>query len=159
MKLIPLRGKYGLGKFALVDDGDFVWASKMKWHLTKNYKVKSSFYARNGNGKKLHQLIMNPQRGDIIDHINRNTLNCCKSNLRITDRLGNARNAGIRRDNTSKFRGVHFWKTGKKWMARIRVNNKRKFLGYFDNSRDAAIAYNNAAKIYHGTFASFNLIT
>lgn len=156
MKLIPLRGKYGKGKFTLVDNKDFVWASKTKWHAHKNG---DSLYARNGKGYKLHRLILNLEKGGIADHINRNTLDNRRCNLRITDALGNVKNVGIRKDNSSNFKGVNFWVTGKKWVARIQVNKKRVFLGYFKTAKEAAKMYNLASKKYHQEFAYINHLT
>lgn len=155
MKKIPLRGKYGEGKFVLVDNKDFIWASKIKWHLHKNGNC---FYARNGREEKLHRLILDAKVGEISDHVNRNTLDNRRLNLRITDKFGNQKNVGIRRDNSSGYKGVNFWKRNSKWVARIQFNNKRISLGSFETPREAAKVYNLAAKKYHGEYASLNLL-
>ena len=44
-----------------------------------------------------------------------------------------------------------------KWIAQIRHEGGHKFIGYFDNEIDAAKAYDEAAKQYHGEFAVLNL--
>ena len=45
---------------------------------------------------------------------------------------------------------------GGKWIAQININHKRKFLGYFNTAKDAAIAYDKAAKDSYGKFAALN---
>lgn len=156
MKKIPLRGKYGKGKFALVDNDVFEWASKDKWYL---HKKGNNFYPSRWKNLDLHRLISDAQTRDIVDHINRNTLDCRRANLRLTDAKGNTRNVGIRKDNTSNYKGVNYWITKKKWMARIQVNNKRIFLGYFKTAKMAARAYNLASVKYHQDFAYLNNLT
>lgn len=43
-------------------------------------------------------------------------------------------------------------------MARIHLDRKEIFLGYFNDEKQAAIAYNKAAKKYFGKFARLNSI-
>jgi len=152
MKTVPLRGKYGKGKFVLVDSGDFGWVSKRSWNF---HKKGNDFYAACSWGD-LHRLLIRAKRGEIVDHVNRNTLDCRKSNLRITDAGGNTKNVGLRKDNSSNYKGVNFWITGKRWTARIQVDGKRLFLGYFDTAKQAAKIYNLASKKHHKEFAFIN---
>lgn len=49
-------------------------------------------------------------------------------------------------------------KKNKKWMAKIKKNNKNKYIGYYNFKEEAALAYNEAAKKYHGEFARLNHI-
>ena len=60
---------------------------------------------------------------------------------------------------TSRYKGVCFHRSNNKWKAYIAYQGKRYHLGYFETENDAAIAYNNAAIIYHKLFASLNIIT
>jgi hypothetical protein len=76
-----------------------------------------------------------------IDHINRNRLGNSVDNLRILD--GNKN----RWNNNAK--GFYFREDNGKWMAVISVNNKRIYLGQFDNEADASKAYQDAKLIYH----------
>lgn len=86
------------------------------------------------------------------DHIDRNTLNNRKYNLRPATVQENARNRSTRSDNTSGFIGVY--KAGESnWKAIISYNKKLIYLGYFDNKEDAIIARLKAEKEYYGEFA------
>jgi NUMOD4 motif/HNH endonuclease len=96
----------------------------------------------------LHYLVIkhhtNQEINGEIDHIDRNRLNNNVSNLRIVDRITNCRNTNKRTCySTSKYKGVSFYKSRNKWIAKITINYKGIHLGCFLNERDAGIAYNN----------------
>jgi hypothetical protein len=90
------------------------------------------------------------------DHINRDKSDNYRRNLRAATRRQNLCNRGRRRDNTSGYIGVGWKKQYKKWQAQIKANCKLKHLGYFDDKKEAAKAYNKAARKYHGKFATLN---
>ena len=105
----------------------------------------------------MHRIIMNPPPHLYIDHINHNTLDNRKTNLRFATPAQNTRNARYPKKNTSsKYRGVWFNKQTKKWRSQISINRKRKQIGYFKNEIDAAKAYDQAAKKYYQDFAVLN---
>jgi len=93
--------------------------------------------------------------GYVIDHINRNGLDNRRSNLRLATIAQNAWNSR-RRKNRSGYKGVWYAKDKGRFRAAIWHNNKREYLGYFDSPRQAALAYDEAAKRYHGEFAVLN---
>ena len=87
-----------------------------------------------------------------LDHIN-----CAKkdnriSNLRECSKSENKYNAGIMRSNVSGFKGVSWFKRDEKWKAEIRIDGKKKHLGYFDTAELASEAYMAKAKEVHGKF-------
>ena len=151
------------GKVALVDDEDFEYLNQWKWFPNN---LKHGFYAVRMNptldNKKntisMHRFIMNVPLNMTVDHINRNTLDNRKINLRICTMAENLRNKNIYKNNTSKYKGVYYHKIVKKWLVRISVNNKRIHIGYFLNPIEGAKAYNEAAIKYHGEFANLNKI-
>ena len=100
MKLIPLAGKHGAGKFAQVDDADFDWLSKIRWSILI---VSGKEYVRNYSRVKgqypkiqrifMHRLILGltdpKQKGD---HMDGNGLNCQRENLRKATNSQNVAN-------------------------------------------------------------------
>lgn len=83
-----------------------------------------------------------------VDHENRNSLDNNVSNLRLGSRGLQCQNQGMRSDNTSKVKGVHWDKQRSKWMARITLNNKMKNLGRYATLKEAAKARNAAVREY-----------
>lgn len=68
-----------------------------------------------------------------IDHINRNTIDNRFLNLRIVNRFENANNIGIRCDNFSGFKGVHYRAEQNRWI----VQHKGKHIGSYESFEDA----------------------
>jgi hypothetical protein len=100
---------------------------------------------------RLHRLIMGAKRGELVDHINGDTLDNRRSNLRFATKAENSRNARIK-GGSSRFKGVSF----NGWAAHIRVDGKLKHLGRFATEEEAARAYNEAAIRHFGEFARLN---
>jgi len=77
----------------------------------------------------------------MVDHINRNTLNNCVENLRIVSNQQNLFNTNAK--------GYYWNKQSQKYVAQIKVNNKRIYLGHYEKEEDAREAYLNAKAIHH----------
>jgi hypothetical protein len=105
----------------------------------------------------MHREIINAPDDLVVDHINYNGLDNRKANLRLATRRQNSLHV-IRTINpgSSKYKGVS-WNTNKKrWHVQITTNGKTIRLGYFTDEIEAAKAYDQAAKKYHGDFAALN---
>jgi len=146
------------GKSVLVDNEDFEFLSKYKWHYLKSGNEVAVTHLNKKKKVYMHRLLLNPPKNKLVDHINGNGLDNRRFNLRICTQKENVRNHKIFSTNTSGYTGVHWAKDKKKWQSRIRVNYKRISLGYFKNIIKAAQAYNEAAKEYFGEFARLNKI-
>lgn len=102
----------------------------------------------------LHRLVMNTSTGQLVDHINRNTLDCRRSNLRFVTPGQNRANSGRDRDNSSGYKGVS--RANRKWAALIVVAGVRHYLGVFEHKERAAQAVDRAAIHFHGEHAGLN---
>ena len=150
------------GKSTIVDDGDFEWLNQFKWYAVKAGKT---FYAvravRVGLKQKkvfMHRFILGLDFGDQRqgDHINMDGLDNRRSNLRIATHAQNQRNGRKQANNKSGYKGVSWSNERGKWYAKIKVNGKKKHLGYFDDPEEAGRAYDYAARELHGEFANTN---
>lgn len=93
-----------------------------------------------------------PAEGLLIDHIDRDNTNDRPENLRLASSCQNCRNRSS--VGAVPYKGVSF-KRGK-YEANIMVNGAAKYLGQFEDERDAAMAYNVAAQRNFGEFAVLN---
>ena len=109
----------------------------------------------------MHRLINKTPNGFFTDHINGDKTDNRKQNLRTVTIAENNRNAAKRIKASSVYKGVSFCRKhrSKPWAVEIQVSNKRYFVGNFKTETDAAIAYNNAARILHGEYARLNEVT
>lgn len=154
------------GQFALVDSEDFNKLSQYKWWAdynthTKSYYAKGYIGIRNGKQiiKRMHRVIMNAPNKLQVDHINHNTLDNRKQNLRLCTNAENQCNQKGYENTTSKYKGVCWHKRDKVWTAQIQRNKKQVHLGYFDSEIQAAKAYNKKAKELFGEYTLSNNIT
>jgi hypothetical protein len=143
------------GKVALVDDEDYELVSKYKWHAHRTWS--GHWYAKTNSGAlTMHRLIMRPQVDEEIDHIDGNGLNNQRANLRVCQSWQNKGNSEKSPGKSSKYKGVCWDKSRNKWIVHIHRENKQFFLGRFDDEREAAQAYDRAAKEHFGEFARTN---
>lgn len=161
-KEIPLTR----GQVAIVDAADYEWLSQFKWYaVAPNGKHKDGkFYAVRhvfrDDGKrtllKMHREILGAEPGVDVDHVDGNTLNNQRDNLRLCNRQQNTFNSRGQKNSVSKYKGVSWHKHTRKWFAQIGVNGKNIFLGYYDTPEEAARARDTASLKYQGEFAYLN---
>jgi len=153
IRYIPLTR----GKYAIVDAADYAWLSPHKWFATGDES--RGFYAARRDGNRvvlMHRAIMNAPEGAVVDHINHNSLNNRRGNLRLCTQKQNSRSAGPNRRGSSRFKGVYFLKRTGKWLATIGYHGKTIHLGSFDDEIEAAKAYDRKARELFGEFAYLN---
>jgi hypothetical protein len=152
MKTIKIKG-YEI----LVDDDDYQSImDNMKWTPSNNGKGKIYFYKiKQKNNKQtsisLHRFILKATAGQVVDHINGNTFDNRKCNLRFCTRQQNNFNMHLRKDNKLGLKGVsRYYKN--RFSARIYIGGEKIKLGIFDSPEEAYMAYCEASKKYHGDF-------
>jgi hypothetical protein len=161
---IPLTRGY----VALVDATDYARLSRYRWFA--NVQPGGRVYAVRGKkagGKSttiyLHREVLGlpPGRVPYADHINRDTLNNQRSNLRVADPGQNAANTtNGAASGTSRFRGVSRAARANntnKWLVQIAVRGVRRRVGYFWTEETAAAAYDAALVEAYGEYALTNV--
>ena len=150
------------GKLAIVDDADAQWLSRFRWHAVRIYKTYYAATTDPAARKRiyLHRAIMRPSEGLEVDHINGNGLDNRRENLRICSHRDNLCNQRRQEGRDSLYRGVTLDKRAIKqvhpWLAQIKAHGQHYNLGRFATQESAALAYNNAARRFHGEFAQLN---
>ena len=140
------------GSIALVDYQDR--AVVEGWNWSADITPYGTVYARRGGDEKvrLHAAILGPW----ADHIDGNTLDCRRANLRLATVAQNAHNRRLGRANTSGFKGVSFRRDRGTWLACIRKDDKLTKIGTYRDPILAAVAYDEAAERLFGEFAHLN---
>jgi hypothetical protein len=137
----------------LVDSKDFqdYDLESYRWFVWKN-KHGYCFYAltrREGKAILMHRLLLDSPTGKLQpDHIDRNGLNNCRSNLRLVTGSQNCSNRRLRKDNPSGYKGVRPIYRNKAGVQKYRVDVGRTVqlgktmvtLGTFDDPIKAAEA-------------------
>lgn len=165
-RLIPLTK----GQYAIMDAADYEWL--LRWEWTANWSSQMQSYyvmrtetilSRKQIGRRqisvrMHREILGLKRGDSRqgDHINGNTLDNRRANLRVATLTENLRNKRRYKNNMSGFKGVSL--VGLKrtpWIANIQVNGNQQKIGCYKTAEEAYAAYCEAAIKLHGEFARF----
>ena len=149
------------GKVALIDEQDLpkvlphVWCAHHKgncWYAATGIATDSHKWTN----LRMHRLILYAPDGMDIDHINHNGLDNRRCNLRLATHAQNIANQTARAGTSSQYKGVHRVKRTCQLRKPWRAYCGRTKLGYFTTEREAARAYNRAAKRRYGEFALLN---
>ena len=148
----------------LISERDVEIYNTRKWWVMCNGS--GQFVVGSGRHDYFHRVVTDCPKGMTVDHVNGDTLDNRRENLRVCTIAGNARNKGkhylLSKGGTkhgykkSIYKGVWFDKEG--WNARITVGGENTFLGRFKTEIEAAHSYNTAAVQLHGRFARLNVI-
>lgn len=159
MKQLPLTH----GKFVIVDDEDYPYLSKFKWHLSnsKGETVETLIQGRRADRTipchiPMERFLVRDRPNHCILHKNKNRLDFRKENLFFSSHGGKKQRAKKQEGTSSIYKGVSFKKTNSNWSAQIGFNGKKIYIGQYPTQRQAAIAYNAKAKELFGDLAYQN---
>jgi len=145
------------GQYALIDSDDVGYAARFDWFADAQ---RAGFYAKRNRkvpeGMRavcLQAELMPPPDGMLVDHVNGNTLDNRRCNLRHATHQQNMQNRKMQSNNASGYRGVAWNKKGKVWVASIKVSGVQMHLGSFASAEEANIAYRAASALHHGKFS------
>jgi hypothetical protein len=147
-----------IGKFeVIVSACDAERIRAHRWHRSASKAQEGPYFAYTTPRPehkeiRLHRFIADCPPDLYVDHINGNTLDNRRSNLRICTLGENNCNRRKSKNSSSGYKGVFWDNHYKKWGSSIQVNNKRINLGRFDDPEKAYEAYVAASKKYHGAF-------
>jgi hypothetical protein len=156
------------GQVATVDEEDYAVLACHKWCAIRDgltwYAIR--FLRVPGERRSailMHRQIFGASPGERLDHVNGDGLDNRRENLRLATNQQNLRNSCKRCGGSSRFKGVSWDKTARRWRARIHSGPKDQrgrarevHLGLFDGEEAAAHAYDGAALASFGNFARLN---
>lgn len=135
-------------KFALVDACDYTWLSEFKWTAART--VRGRFYAVRAGSLRgdrprerilMAREILGLRKGNPLqaDHLNFDTLDNRRKNLRAVTSIANKRRVPSR-GGSSRYVGVTWDSQRQLWRAQIQVDGVMKNLGRYCSERAAAQA-------------------
>ncbi len=151
----------GRGNYAIVDTKNLRTLSSSRWCLfVQGDKRYARRYESGKNGGRktifMHREILNTPDGFLTDHVNGNGLDNRETNLRVCTRGQNRQNSLKKTKASSKYKGVYWQKSAKKWKARLTFEKKSIYLGLYQDEKIAAKAYDQKAIELFGEFANLN---
>jgi hypothetical protein len=152
------------GLNAIVDLSDFDWLNERNWcaFIPEPKRDKNVVYAVariDGKFVYMHRLIAQCSAGEEADHINHNTLDNRRANLRKCTSANNKWNLRKGKQNSSGFKGVSWDKSRNQWSAKISLGDRTVNIGRFPTANEAARAYDEKAVQLFGKFAHTNFPT
>ena len=148
------------GKIVKIDGTDYELFCSHNWYLFKGRNTDYLCTNIRVDGKRrtayLHRILLGCAKGECIDHIDGNGLNNQRDNLRACSRSENQCNQIKNKNTSSIYKGVSWNRNKQRWECYINKNHKRVHIGKFKSEIEAAIKWDEQAKILHGEFARLN---
>ena len=135
--------------YFIIDSEDYDKVKNYCWCNSHGYAV-STIRGEKNKFVGMHRIIMNCGENEnllVVDHINHNTLDNRKSNLRIATDMQNNWNS-IRNHNS----GIQYNSILEKWNVTIKYNLQDINLGLFDSYNEALDIRDKAEKVFFEEF-------
>jgi hypothetical protein len=144
------------GREAIIDAADAGAVGQFNWRVQsagENHKYAGRSEMQNGQRRfvLMHRFICNPDDSQYVDHINGNSLDNRRQNLRVCTQSENLCNRAKQSNNRSGYKGVYLHAPGV-WRSRIQFRGNLTDLGLFNDPEAAHQAYVAAARRLHGEF-------
>ena len=152
-KVLSVTNKKGERYDFILDDD--VYESLIGVNVNAHKTSGHVYLTRGSTGTPIHREIAKTPDGLYTDHINGDTQDNRRCNLRVCTNSQNQMNKGKNKTLKNKYKGVEKF-TDTCWRAQITPNGKRVHIGSFRTEEDAARAYDRKAKLYYGEFARLN---
>ncbi len=150
--LLALKG----GEYAMIDIEDAERVERYEWAVHRLMNGQRYVRQARANGIRLHRFILGAT--DIpVDHVNGDTMDNRRANLRRCSQANNIRNGQKQRYGKCASRGVARAR-GRKFVARIMFNGEHIFIGSYETEELASKAYRAKAKELFGAFASQEIL-
>ena len=139
-----------------IDLDDVEKCKRIVWSINvygnNEHSPKKFYYAVNGKKGLLHRFICGTPKGYVTDHIDLDTMNNRKKNLRTVTRSQNSMNREMQLNNKSGHNGVIWVERFSKWMAHIRKSGVQTNLGYYEDINEAVKVRRDAEKTMFGKY-------
>lgn len=140
------------GEETYIDYADFTYLSNFKYSITKGtngYVMMNIKIDGKWKSTTLHRFLINPLKGMVVDHVNRNKLDNRRNNLRVLTPSENKQNTKVRSDSKTGIKGIRYNTVRNQYFARLKHKGKYVFIEWFDDLETAKIELNKARKHYH----------
>lgn len=164
-KMLRPTGKHGVGKLIYLSLEDYGKFSLFGWALDcNNGYAKGRF----GGGwrsapRYLHRfvgvnsgILASYEDVKIVDHIDGNTANNARWNIRSVTRLENSRNSKSKAHSVHPYKGVRGPRSRFGYAARLTVDGKQLSVSGVPTAEEAAKVWDALARFYHGEYARTN---
>lgn len=128
----------------------------VKFYRSEKNAPKKRTYITDCRGNRIHTYLLGETPGYEVDHINLDTFDNRRCNLRVCTHQQNQCNQPLQKNNISGVTGVSFYAPRKKYRARIKICQHDIHLGYYETFEAAVQARNIAMSCMFGEYGIYN---
>lgn len=149
-------GELPNGTVFMIDADMVINIKSVNFYLGARQKGCGQKYIIDSNGRYLHDYLFEHRNGYEIDHINLDTFDNRRCNIRYCTHQQNQINQPLQKNNTSGVCGVSYYSPRNKFRARIKIGQHDIHLGYYCTFLEAVQARNVGMKCMFGEYGRYN---